>query len=1752
MQKLKAFINPGSDKDDEVMYGDKNTGKLSGEGSHFGGKDKPSSSASENRQAQASDPIAVGAASAAPAAAEADISNATTDPTGAYAQAPLDSHPRGTAQTSGLTADRGALTSDATSSVYSRDATSTPAGQTLQSGDHNTGRDAALGTGAAATAAGIAAHHHNRNTANTAGTDSSVSHDPARNLSREEQEIQNATYTYRSYPLAGTSSQSQSLRHDSMPHMPGRFPSTDGSELQNQGNLTSSTIPEGRAVHDTPSEHHYGRDAALVGGAGAAGAAAHEHHKHRHDGSTPTTGLAHTSTSSQAAPSTASTIPHGSSSTTGPPIGATAPGSAQHVASTNPEHHYGRDAALVGGAGTAAYGLHKEHEHRGTAGNAAPLSGQQVSTDVSTNPSNRGGFFGAPQGTATSSSNQGTYLSYGEPHHGRDAAVIGGTAAAADAGEHAQGHHHHHHKKDDTALPASSTNRTQQPYTGASTSAQQPTGVPSAHQQPLGTSSASASTQAPVSQQNDHHYGRDAALVGGSAAAAGAGAHALDRGQDENTRLGHNRDITSTGKASSQPQTASEAPVGLGTSSSSPSAAHETSQSGPFHIRNPRNSDGTTSETAAPASQQKDHHYGRDAALVGGGAAAIGAGAHALDRHERDKAQPTGTGALSTGTATSQPQSATGTSSAYGTSASSGTASHPATASNQPSGTQRDDKDHHYGRDAALVGGGAAAAGAGERALHHHHDQDRAQGTHALSSAGEQSSEGPLPIRNSTQSETTSSTSGTAQPGSYASQSTSQQPSARTGEKDHHYGRDAALLGGGAVAAGAGERALHHHEQDRASATHAAPSTGQQMSGGPLPIRNPTGSETASGTSSAFPQMSSDVTSSGIQQPSSHATERDHHYGRDAALVGGGAAAAGAGERALHHRHGQGLQQSEGPLPVRNQAQSETTSGPPSSYPQTGSHAASGVAQQPSTYAGDRDHHYGRDAALLGGGAAAAGVGEHAFRHHEQGQQSSEGPLPLRNQPQAGTTSGTSSAYPQTGSQTVQAPSTHTGDKDHHYGRDAALVGGGAAATGAGAYALDHRSKDSTLARDTPAHAAQSSQVPSSSQVPPIGAAASPTTAQQTSPTGSHLEKDASHKGRDAAIVGGTAVAGGAAAHEFSKKEQEKLEKQQTKEAERQQKEAEKQQREAQKQQEKEAARAEKERKKNAEKEAAAAAAAAEAEKKKHEKDAKKEEKKHQKEVEKQEHEAQKKHEKEVAAAAAAAEAEKKKQEHARQKEEEKHQKQVEKEQKVDKKHHEQEVAAAAAAAEAERKHHEEENRKAEQERQKLQKQQQDVEPEEKGKKRRSIFGFLHRDKEDRSPSPARRATEEEKNGKLHKKEVGTAAGVGAAGLGAYELDKEHKKHEATRDANTAGVSPVDQGTTATHGATAPATAGTVGTATGPTGTGVAGRDATTGATTSPTTGIATGQTATEPTHEHEHSKAPYAAGAAGAAALGGAAYEHHKHGERDEQPLASRAQQPTSTTQQPIQGSQVPTEGASHSKAPYVAGAAGAAGLGGAAYEHHKHEERAAQPTGTQAEGPLSSTQKSGQAGQVPADRDSHNKAPLAAGAAGTAAAGGVAAHEHNKKNVSDAADDEKDEKSKKRRSFLGFLHRDKSKDRDSRKSSRSPRRSDVAAAAPATVAEEETRHHPTTTTGDHAAAADYANKDKTVTPPHDATGSNGQGNTGGVGRHHSKLHKEPPKKIREELEQKAEEIRRQSYEEHGGRHMGIDGEIGHHDQQA
>ncbi|KAK0276217.1 hypothetical protein LTR35_010540 [Friedmanniomyces endolithicus] len=318
------------------------------------------------------------------------------------------------------------------------------------------------------------------------------------------------------------------------PHVPGEFPTESGEDPH------SSTL---------------GRDAAIGGagiGAAGLGAAGYEASQPRNE-------------------------PYaGSASGSEYPISTTTNMRSQEMAGqselpSEPEHHHGRDAAVTGGVGAAGLAGYEALKDRDT----APMAGTTGQSGLASAPEHssgdgailRGGhedshvtpaaYYEALKhentGHMTDTTGQSGSVSQPEHHYGRDAAVVGGAGAAGVGGYEALNHHDNtapasslpaqselaNPQSDDAVLhgghvpPAAYYEALRHENTGhmASTTGQDPiaTGgpretniadVPDSRVQYQPEDAMVNSSAIPL-MRDEPHYGRDAAIVGGTGLAAG-------------------------------------------------------------------------------------------------------------------------------------------------------------------------------------------------------------------------------------------------------------------------------------------------------------------------------------------------------------------------------------------------------------------------------------------------------------------------------------------------------------------------------------------------------------------------------------------------------------------------------------------------------------------------------------------------------------------------------------------------------------------------------------------------------------------------------------------------------------------------------------------------------------------------------------------------------------------------------------------------------------------------------------------------------------------------------------------------------------------------------------------------------------------------------------------------------------------------------------------------------------------------------
>lgn len=152
--------------------------------------------------------------------------------------------------------------------------------------------------------------------------------------------------------------------------LPSVSPATNSAYPDSLSTGLSSINPIGSPEHDS----HFGRDAAIAGGAGATGLGAYEASKHRgHTSSTtqPPSNDGFGSAKILGTTTTGSTVrseagaPGSTGIAPGQPIGTTSP--------THHDSHHGRDAALAGGAGAAGLGAYEAKKHHDASSTSQPI-----------------------------------------------------------------------------------------------------------------------------------------------------------------------------------------------------------------------------------------------------------------------------------------------------------------------------------------------------------------------------------------------------------------------------------------------------------------------------------------------------------------------------------------------------------------------------------------------------------------------------------------------------------------------------------------------------------------------------------------------------------------------------------------------------------------------------------------------------------------------------------------------------------------------------------------------------------------------------------------------------------------------------------------------------------------------------------------------------------------------------------------------------------------------------------------------------------------------------------------------------------------------------------------------------------------------------------------------------------------------------------------------------------------------------------
>jgi hypothetical protein len=473
---------------------------------------------------------------------------------------------------------------------------------------------------------------------------------------------------------------------------------------------------------------------------------------------------------------------------------------------------------------------------------------------------------------------------------------------------------------------------------------------------------------------------------------------------------------------------------------------HELRHTGTLDEPQPRSSD--------------DHHFGRDAAIAGGlGAGVAGLGAHAASRRqetpEASSSQPLYEESSPYSSATLDPrvmgQKAKLDEQRFDPQARSSNPASNAATSGPPvshATSQREEPQHHYGRDAAALGTGAVAAGG----IHHALQRNDTPGTGTTvlpeesGTAPQQASNfskplptaGSVPQQRSVGNDTFYGVTGAPAPVADTSVH-HQQPSSNYGytadptavserQPEHHYGRNAGLAGAGAAAAGGlyaanrdskadsgpDSNTIGPHSNNAANIMdpRAQPDPSKQAhhnvgSTAEDPASRTIGPHSSNVANILDPRVKPDPskqkehTTTGPHQSDTlnrldpkvdekAVQQGEHHYGRDAAVVGGTGAAGYGAYEAVKAYGDHRMTQPEASLPEQRYDPTASSARAPNPVSATSNYDYNDPSTQRNVNRTDPNDHVNRNTALGGAGLVAAGLGAGAYagsRHTDNTQE---------------------------------------------------------------------------------------------------------------------------------------------------------------------------------------------------------------------------------------------------------------------------------------------------------------------------------------------------------------------------------------------------------------------------------------------------------------------------------------------------------------------------------------------------------------------------------------------------------------------------------------------------------------------------------------------------------------------------------------------------------------------------------------------
>ncbi|KAK7755475.1 hypothetical protein SLS62_002404 [Diatrype stigma] len=450
--------------------------------------------------------------------------------------------------------------------------------------------------------------------------------------------------------------------------------------------------------------------------------------------------------------------------------------------------------------------------------------------------------------------------------HLAEAGVAGaGTGYAAD--KYAHGHEGHHSTATSGVSPSQSQQQQQQ-YSSKPSTQEHLSELPGSQ---------------PEEERHGHHLGRDAALAGAGAGAAGYGAHKY-ASRDDNEKQ----------------------------------AAYPHNDASAYQTGNPYSGENTSS---VPSTGQNSTYlkYGP----AGTAAATTGAAGYGANKsHDRDF------------NATSSQQHHT---SSAGYTNTNDSYAHKDLSAVPEIGTATTthgtDNDSHFGRNAALAGAGAGAAGYGAH-KYAHRDDDNVSNAGYVSQPQQQAPTTSTSTRHGHgHGQQPTVTTGTEQ-------RTVPAESSRDTQSDRHHHNDAKYAVAG-VGTGAGAAAAYNAKRDHATPTTAAGGAQQQQAGTYNKLSDgtpsgvnldrssqnsaaaPTTTSTTNTTSSSPRGLRKPSASAGTAAPDTYNNNSTSHTGSKAAAA---TAAAGAGAYAAHDYAASGHKQQSSPATQQPQSQSQSHS----------------------------------------------------------------------------------------------------------------------------------------------------------------------------------------------------------------------------------------------------------------------------------------------------------------------------------------------------------------------------------------------------------------------------------------------------------------------------------------------------------------------------------------------------------------------------------------------------------------------------------------------------------------------------------------------------------------------------------------------------------------------------------------------------------------------------------------------------------